>query len=44
MNWCTEYQCWCADLNDVVDPEDQRMECQVMSCEDCGYHEEREIE
>lgn len=34
MKWCEAYQCWCDDLDDILDPEDQ-IYCMVMSCDDC---------
>jgi len=37
VKWCNYYQCWCSDIDDVVDEIDR--ECDG-ECELCGDYEE----
>lgn len=43
MKWCNMFQCWCDDLEDIVEEETIFETC-GMDCSDCDFCEEEEEE
>jgi len=35
MKWCNIYNCWCSDVEEVIDVEDAECDLDCKNCEEC---------